>query len=217
MNFLKKYRIYVFEFLLFAAMLAVDLISKSAVFAFLEQKGGSYVVFEGIYTLVEVKNFGASFGIFSGKTTLLTVFTAIAMIALFVLLVVRPKTPALFRVGIVTVIAGGVGNLVDRIAFGYVRDFIDYTFLETFFGIDFAVGNIADIFILVGVLCLIVYIIFGYKEGDFAKNPHVKDGFDIPDNSVKDMTKEGEEKLEGDPVMPNKKEKGDVVGDEKRD
>ena len=54
---------------------------------------------------------------------------------------------------------------------GYVRDFIDYTFLKTFFNIqNFGVGNIADIFVLVGLLCLVVYVFFGYKEGDFAKD-----------------------------------------------
>ena len=59
--------------------------------------------------------------------------------------------------------------MIDRLAFGYVRDFIDYTFLETFFGIDFAIGNIADIFVMIAMGMLIVYMIFGYKEGDFSK------------------------------------------------
>ena len=77
---IKKYRIYIFEVLFFAALLAVDLISKAAAFAFLEKKGGSYVVFEGIYELIEVHNDGASFGIFGGQTTMLSIFTAIAIV-----------------------------------------------------------------------------------------------------------------------------------------
>lgn len=187
---IKKYRVYIFEALFFAALLAVDLISKSAAFSFLADKGGHYVLYDGIYELIEVHNDGASFGIFGGKTTSLIVFTAIAMVALAAVLVWRPRSPRLFRSGMIAIIAGGVGNLVDRIAFGYVRDFIDYTFLKTFFGIEnFGVGNVADIFVLVGLLCVLVYVFFGYKEGDFAKNPRPSD--DLPEALVVD---EGEEK-----------------------
>lgn len=177
---IKKYKAYIIEALFFAALLAVDLISKPLAFAFLKEKGGSYVVFEGIYELVEVHNDGASFGIFGGKTSALIAVTAISMIILAALLVWRPRAPKLFRYGIIAIVAGGVGNLVDRLVYGYVRDFIDYKFLETFFGIDnFGVGNIADIFVLVGLLCIVVYVFFGYKEGDFAKNPHPSD--DLPE------------------------------------
>ena len=65
------------------------------------------------------------------------------------------------------ILGGAIGNLYDRIFLGYVRDFIDYTFLDTFFGIDFAIGNIADIYLCVGVLVMIVYVIFVFKEDDF--------------------------------------------------
>ncbi len=187
---IKKYKAYIVEALLFAALLAVDLISKPVAFAFLEKHGGSYVVFKGIYELIEVRNDGASFGIFGGKTAGLIAVTAIAMVALIAILLWRPKSPKLFRYGVIAIVAGGIGNLVDRLAFGYVRDFIDYTFLKTFFGIDnFGVGNIADIFVLVGLLCIIVYVFFGYKEGDFAKEPKNTDV--LPDALV---VNEGEEK-----------------------
>lgn len=187
---IKRYKAYIIEALLFIALLAVDLISKPVAFAFLEKHGGSYVVYEGIYELIEVHNDGASFGIFGGKTAGLIAVTAIAMVALVALLIWRPKSPKLFRYGVIAIVAGGVGNLVDRLAFGYVRDFIDYTFLKTFFGIDnFGVGNIADIFVLVGLLCIVVYVFFGYKEGDFAKEPKNTD--DLPETLV---VNEGEEK-----------------------
>lgn len=186
---IKRYKAYIIEALLFIALLAVDLISKPVAFAFLEKHGGSYVVYEGIYELIEVHNDGASFGIFGGKTAGLIAVTAIAMVALVTLLIWRPKSPKLFRYGVIAIVAGGVGNLVDRLAFGYVRDFIDYTFLKTFFGIDnFGVGNIADIFVLAGLLCIVVYVFFGYKEGDFAKEPKNTD--DLPETLV---VNEGEE------------------------
>ena len=115
------------------------------------------------------RNYGASFGVFSGQTTLLSAITGIGIALVLVVLIVRPKAPKILRYSLIMIFAGGLGNLVDRIAFGYVRDFIDYTFLETFFGIDFAIGNIADIFVMIAMGMLIVYMIFGYKEGDLSK------------------------------------------------
>ncbi|MGN0789697.1 MAG: signal peptidase II [Christensenellales bacterium] len=160
---------------LLIAVLVIDLLSKSLVFAFLaDKKSGRFELIEGIFALQEAHNYGASFGIFEGKQTMLVVLTAVVMVALSVLLVVKPKLPTLARSGIILIIGGGVGNLVDRIVYGYVRDFIDYTFLDTFFGIDFAIGNIADIFLLVGTFMVIIYVIFQAKEEDFFKPKQAK-------------------------------------------
>ena len=169
-DFLRKYRVYVFEIVFAVAALAVDLVSKAAAFDILEDApGGSIAVAEGVFSLTLARNYGASFGIFSGKTTLLSAITGIGIALVLVFLVVRPKTPKIFRYSMLLIFSGGLGNLIDRLAFGYVRDFIDYTFLKTFFGIDFAIGNIADIFVMIAMGMLIVYMIFGYKEGDFSK------------------------------------------------
>lgn len=170
LDFLRKYRVYVFEILFAVAAIAVDLVSKAAAFDILEDvPGGSVAVAEGIFSLTMTRNYGASFGVFSGKTTLLSAITGIGIALVLVVLIVRPKVPKILRYSLIMIFAGGLGNLVDRIAFGYVRDFIDYTFLETFFGIDFAIGNIADIFVMIAMGMLIVYMIFGYKEGDLSK------------------------------------------------
>ena len=170
LDFLRKYRVYVFEILFAVAAIAVDLVSKDAAFDILEDvPGGSIAVAEGIFSLTMTRNYGASFGVFSGKTTLLSAITGIGIALVLVVLIVRPKAPKILRYSLIMIFAGGLGNLVDRIAFGYVRDFIDYTFLETFFGIDFAIGNIADIFVMIAMGMLIVYMIFGYKEGDLSK------------------------------------------------
>lgn len=170
LDFLRKYRVYVFEILFAVAAIAVDLVSKAAAFDILENvPGGSVAVAEGIFSLTMTRNYGASFGVFSGKTTLLSAITGIGIALVLVVLIVRPKAPKILRYSLIMIFAGGLGNLVDRIAFGYVRDFIDYTFLETFFGIDFAIGNIADIFVMIAMGMLIVYMIFGYKEGDLSK------------------------------------------------
>ncbi|MEG1609076.1 MAG: signal peptidase II, partial [Clostridia bacterium] len=167
----------------------IDLLSKQFVFAFLKtQNGGHYEVLKGIFDFVMVKNTGASFGIFDGKQTALIVITSIAMVLLLFLLYWKKDTPTTFRIGLILIFAGGLGNLVDRIALDYVRDFIDYTFLYTFFKIDFAIGNVADIFCCVGVLMLIIYIIFEFDEKDFSRNSATKANGNSDENASLEMT-----------------------------
>ena len=162
----KKYVKYIIEILLFAALVAVDLLSKYLVFDLLDGQQ-SFVVLDKIFSLRLARNTGASFSILSGQITFLTIMPIIAILAIGVLLVIRPNTPKNMRLGAILIAAGALGNLIDRLALGYVRDFIDYVFLDTFFGIDFAIGNVADLFLLMGVVMLIVYVIFEYQDKDF--------------------------------------------------
>ena len=162
----KNYIRYILEVVFFAALVAVDLATKALVFDLLKDSG-SYVVLDKIFSLYLATNTGASFSILSGQTVILTVLPSIAILGIIVMLVVRPNTPENLRYGAILIAAGALGNLIDRIAFGYVRDFIDYVFLDTFFGIDFAIGNVADLFLLLGVVMIIVYIIFEFKDTDF--------------------------------------------------
>lgn len=160
---------FLFEILFVGVLLVIDLLSKSLIFKFLdEQSGTRFTVWEGIFTLIQAKNYGASFGIFGGKTAFLIVLTVLVTAGVVAFLILRPDTKKSFRIAALSIVAGALGNVVDRIAFGYVRDFIDYTFLKTFFNIDFAIGNIADLFLMFGCILLLVYIVFEYREGDFS-------------------------------------------------
>lgn len=166
----------VYELLFTGGLIGIDLLSKWAIKAFLLNTPlMHYAIFDGVLELHYVENYGASFGLFSGNQILLLVITCIVVAAMIVILVLRPKAPKLFRYGLLTIVGGAIGNIFDRAVLGYVRDFIDYTFLHTWFGIDFAIGNIADIFCLIGLLMLIVYILFQYKDGDFAGKKRLKD------------------------------------------
>lgn len=148
-----------------ALIIAIDLISKS-LFKFLIENNGSFAAWEGVLEFVYVTNDGASFGAFAGARWLLIGAPIVVGIIILACLYINPTTDRLYRYALLTILGGALGNLYDRIALKYVRDFIDYKFLQSWFGIDFAIGNIADLFCLVGVLMLIVYIIFGYKDGD---------------------------------------------------
>lgn len=163
------------EISLFLSLVGIDLFSKWAISGFLASTAANhFVAIDGILEFTYVENNGASFGVFSGNRWLLLAITALTALAILVMLFMRPKAPKLLRFGLVTLLGGAIGNIYDRAVLGYVRDFIDYTFLKTWFNIDFAIGNIADIFCLVAVLMILVYVLFGYKEGDLASHKKLK-------------------------------------------
>ena len=154
------------ELLFVASIIIIDLVSKGLIMPFLLENGGNYTVWDGIIHFVYAENYGASFGSFDGMTEFLLIVTLVTVLAMVASLFFLNDKPKLLRYGILTVIGGGIGNMVDRFMLGYVRDFIDYKLLDTWFGIDFAIGNIADVFCIVGVIMIIFYIIFQYKEND---------------------------------------------------
>lgn len=170
MSKLKK--IILFEIIFFAALLAADLLSKHFVMKFLnENTVGYYVVIDKVLSLKYSLNDGAGFGILSGKMGFLIAFTSVALIFVTGLLIyfhIKRDTVrrggALLVSSLIMILAGGLGNLVDRIAFGYVRDFIEYKFVETLFDRTFAICNIADVELTLGVIFLIIYVLFFYQD-----------------------------------------------------
>ncbi len=157
----KKWWLYIVELAVIAVILVADLLSKKYVWNFLDQNGVQENVI-GLFNLVKVKNEGAGFGIFQGKTIALTIITFIVVIAICVYLFFALKESEWLRISLVFVTAGGIGNIVDRIAFGYVRDFIQFSFWDSF-----PVFNIADSFVTVGAFMLVVVlIVMLVKEGN---------------------------------------------------
>lgn len=118
-------------------------------------------------------NTGASFSIFSNATTFLIIFSipVIAMMNYFMISNKVSKSK-FFKISIGIILGGTIGNFIDRIAFGGVRDFI---YLKS---INFAIFNFADIFINIGVYMLIGYIIYAavieYKKVKLQSEKDVK-------------------------------------------
>lgn len=101
-----------------------------------------------------VRNTGAAFGSFSDSTVLLSVFTGIVILALIIYIFSGKVKSKITLVSLTMIIAGGIGNLIDRIFRGYVVDFIEVQFT------DFAVFNFADILVTCGAFLLIGYLIY---------------------------------------------------------
>ena len=101
-------------------------------------------------------------GMLSGKQTLLIAATAVMLLAIIIYMVAKRKKMAnMAFLSLILVVSGGVGNLIDRVAQGYVVDFIRFAFWNRF-----PTFNVADIAITVGVALLVIYILFidGKKE-----------------------------------------------------
>lgn len=118
--------------------------------------GQSQTIIENFFYYTYSHNQGAAWGILSGHVSL---FIVVAVVALGGMIYYFSKTSAkdkLTRYGIVLTFAGAVGNIIDRVALGYVRDFLDFVI----FGYDFPVFNIADMAVVIGVGLIIIEIIF---------------------------------------------------------
>lgn len=114
-------------------------------------------IIKNVIHLTYTRNTGAAFSIFSGKTMYLALFTLVVVVALtFFLISQKKKNPdkKMYLYSIAMMIGGAIGNMIDRFFLGYVVDFIDFTL------INFAVFNVADIFITIGGILFCVCLIF---------------------------------------------------------
>ena len=102
-----------------------------------------------ILTIEYIRNYGAAFNILSGSRLFLSLISIISTIILMYLIFIR-KDKRINKYGLSFIVAGSIGNGVDRIFYGYVIDFIKIKF------VDFPVFNIADIAINIGILVLII-------------------------------------------------------------
>ena len=122
-------------------------------------------VIRGFFRITYTCNDGAAFSILKGKRVFFIIMTII-VVFLIVYYLLKNKVYWVEKYSLLLIISGAVGNLIDRIMYGYVIDFLDFVI----FGYDFPVFNIADSFITIGAIGLIVSILFLNKEGENAGN-----------------------------------------------
>lgn len=118
--------------------------------------GGSKQLIPGIIELTNLRNSGAAWSIFKGQQTFFTIITIIAIIVIgYFIWQYRKNIPML--IGLSLIMAGTIGNFIDRLRQGYVVDMFETTF------INFPIFNIADMCLTIGVIWLIICIL---KEKD---------------------------------------------------
>ena len=156
--------------LLLAACIAGDQLLKYWVVRHLEI-GQSAAFLPGLVRLTRLHNTGAAWGSFSGSTALLTAVTAVLLIAVAWLVLKKIIRHPLGLCAAMLVLGGGIGNMIDRICRGYVVDMFDLEFMS------YPIFNLADCFVVVGVILGAVYYLWFYDKYDGRKAKH-DDGAD---------------------------------------
>ena len=141
------------ELLLIGLLIGADQLLKQ--WAERSLGSGRVLQADGFMGLRYVRNTGAAFSILSGRTVVLVWGTGIVLLGLTVYLLLGRSKNRLLDAALLLVIAGGAGNLIDRVRLGYVIDYIEPLF------VDFAVFNFADCLITVGAALMVVWAIRG--------------------------------------------------------
>lgn len=136
------------------AALAADQLTKAVVSDNLALDEGIQVV--GPFSIHHVQNSGIAFGLFSSATAIVIVLTAVAVVWMLVFFARSGARHPLLPAALGLVIGGSVSNLIDRIRLGHVTDFLDFKYWPAF--------NLADSFIVIGVVMLFVVLLFSDRE-----------------------------------------------------
>ncbi len=149
------------EIIIIVGIIVFDQLIKLAAAGVLPTLPGSTFVFiPGFASFTYVQNTGAAFSLFSNATWVLTILSVVLVVALFVVLYKTRKVPSvLLKLSLMFIIGGAIGNMIDRVFLGYVRDMIEFTF------VNFAVFNVADSFVTIGAVLLGIYLLFYWDKG----------------------------------------------------
>ena len=141
-------------------------------------------IIKDVIHLTYVENPGAAFGMMKDARWLFMTVSTVAIIGLSIYLFKKKSQTKLENIALCFIIGGGIGNMIDRVALGYVVDMIDFRL------IDFAVFNVADSFVCIGAGLLMLFIILtGVKEWKAEKNAKTSSDTnpDTPDDLDDDL------------------------------
>ena len=150
----------------------LDLITKHLMFA----SRRSFIFINDFLNFIKVRNYGISFGLFDDRTTGMKMFIILfdILVVLYILTMVKTKNtykkPKLFLLSLAMIIGGAIGNMIDRMMYGSVRDFIDCHIKNH----HWATFNVADIFVCVGVGLWIMCELFYRKKETKVFNKNTK-------------------------------------------
>lgn len=146
------------EIILISLLLLVDQSVKWGMERLLET--GSLTIIHNFFSLTWSENFGAAWSIFENARWFLIIVGFLSLIALIIMKQTIPDSLGK-RLSTSLLFAGILGNLIDRIVFGYVKDYLHFTF----FGYSYPIFNLADVFIVCGAI-LLIWIIWKEEKKD---------------------------------------------------
>ncbi|OJG94519.1 signal peptidase II [Enterococcus thailandicus] len=121
--------------------------------------GETQSIIPGVLSLNHIRNTGAAWSMLEGKMWFFTVVTIVAVVAIVYLMIKNRQTASRwFMTGLALILAGAIGNFIDRVRLGYVVDMFQTDFM------NFPIFNVADISLVCGVICILIYIILDEKD-----------------------------------------------------
>ena len=118
----------------------------------------------GFLSLTHLRNTGAAWSLLEGKMIFFYVITVIVSVVIIYLLIKNYKKSIWYSVGLSFGLAGAIGNFIDRVRLGYVVDMLQTDFM------NFPIFNVADSTLVVGVICIFIYLILDEKAAKEGKN-----------------------------------------------
>ena len=139
-------------------VLVVDQITKYFI-SIKVAEGSTIEVIPKFLYFMNIKNTGAAFGMFQSYTKILTIVSLVAIFLIIILKVMLNLEYVFYNISLGFILGGALGNLVDRYFIGEVTDWISFSFFGPIF-------NIADSFIVIGFILIIILILREYlKQG----------------------------------------------------
>ncbi|WP_206001543.1 signal peptidase II [Paraclostridium dentum] len=138
--------------LIIVGLIGLDQISKFLAVKYLVNIGSVPIV-KDIFHLTYVENRGAAFGMFQNNQIIFVV-VALAACIFGLYYLYKKQLNLLGKSAIILIIAGAIGNLIDRVRLGFVVDYFDFRIVWNY------VFNVADVFVVIGTILLCIYIIF---------------------------------------------------------
>ena len=143
------------ETVILVLILAADQMTKYFSEKLLTPLGTSFPLIPGVFQLTSAHNTGAAWGMLPGRKWFFLALTLLVCAFLLVFLLrERKKLTVLSRVTLSLLLAGAVGNAIDRVVFSYVRDFFDFCL------INFPIFNVADSALTIGCVLLVIDVLF---------------------------------------------------------
>lgn len=172
-------------FILMALIVFVDQLTKYLTVFYLKPVD-TIPLIQDVLHLTYVENRGAAFGMLSENRWVFMTVSIVAILLLVVYLIWKKPKDKWVCLSLSFIIGGGIGNMIDRVALGYVVDMIDFRLIH------FAVFNVADSFVCVGAGILMVWLIVtGFREYKAEKAARVAavgadEGSDMADSPAED-------------------------------
>ena len=147
-----------------AVLVGIDQLIKFFVSVYLQPVGKVNVIGD-IFKLTYVENRGVAFGMFSDMRWVFVVLTVALLAIIIIYMFIKKPQGKFFYICSALIIGGGIGNLIDRVFYGYVIDYLSLSFFPP-------VCNFADYCITVGTVLLMVYLLF--FSDTFSKRTELK-------------------------------------------